>query len=74
MEYHPAVRARAGNRMAIEKNLTAARFIESCDNANESRFAATRRPNNGDEFATVDIERKVIEDDMLVPRRPESLA
>ena len=73
LEDHAAVRAGPGDGMAVEQNFAAGGFIESGDDADERGFAATGRADDADEFAAVDVERHVVEDDVRAAVGAEAL-
>ena len=57
LEHDAAVRARFGDRLAVEPGLAKRRLDETGDDAEQGRLAATRRPDQRDEFARLYVER-----------------
>ena len=61
LEDHAAIGTGFTDVSAIEQSDTAAAFVKSGDDADEGRFAAARRADDGDELAAMDVERDPVE-------------
>ena len=61
LEDHAAIRARPGDRPAVEQHGAAARRDEAGDQVHQRRLAAARGADDGDEFAGSDVEADVVD-------------
>ena len=61
LEHEPAQGTRALDGLAADRELARGGLIQPCDQAQKRGLAATRGPEQGEEFAFVDVERKMID-------------
>ena len=73
LKNHAAVRPRSGHGLAVQEHFAARGLIESGHNADEGRLSATGRSDDGDELPPVDVERNIVENDVLMACGTEGL-